>query len=119
MTPGSIIDWKWPNDKLTFTISINDMKSYVVSIVGIGHAVENMIVTIESEYSEVFSNLKMVSYGERIALSYCHSASDTNKFISEKFKAIDQYPKEKVIKNVIDSPTYPTFRAASNKKVNR
>jgi FkbM family methyltransferase len=57
----------------------------------------------------------MVSYGERMALNYCNSVSKTNKLIFEKWKANEQYPKDKVIKNIIDSPTYPTFRVASNK----
>jgi hypothetical protein len=118
MTPGSIIDWKWPDDKLTFTISINDKRSFIVSVIGIGKVVQNIIFAIETEYSQVFfsNNLDMniVSYSEAMALNYCESASKTKKLIFEKNKANEQYSKEKVIKNVIDSPTYPTFRVASN-----
>jgi FkbM family methyltransferase len=118
MTPGSIIDWKWPNDKLTFTISINDKRSFIVSIIGIGKVVENIIFAIKNKYSQVFFNdnlnLKMVSYSEAMALNYCESVSTPNKLIFEKLKANEHYSKEKIIKNVIDSPTYPTFRAASN-----
>jgi hypothetical protein len=79
MTPGSIIDWKWPDDKLTFTISINDIRSFIVSIIGIGKIVENIISAIETEYSQVFFNnnldLKMVSYSETMALNYYESIS--------------------------------------------
>jgi FkbM family methyltransferase len=120
MTPGSIIDWKWPDDKLTFTISINDKRSFIISIIGIRKVVENIIFTIENEYSKVFFNdnlnLKMVSYSEIMAFNYCESVSKTNKLIFEKFEANEQYSKEKIIKNIVDSPTYPTFRVASNTK---
>jgi FkbM family methyltransferase len=118
MTPGSIIDWEWPNDKLTFTISINDKRSFIISVIGIGNVVQNIIFSIKNEYSQVFFknslNLKMVSYSEAMALNYCESASITNKLIFGKNKTKEQYSKKNIIKTIIDSPTYPTFRVASN-----
>ena len=97
-------------------ISVNDVKSYVISVVGIGNIVENVISTIENKDLKVFAHLKMVSYRERAASNYCRSASETNKFLAEKIQTINEYPKEKVIRDVIDSSTYPKYRVASNAK---
>jgi hypothetical protein len=100
MTPGSIIDWEWPNDKLTFTISINDKRSFIVSVIGIGNVVQNIIFSIKNEYSQVFFNnsldLNMVAYSEARALNYCESISETNKLIFGKNKTKEQYSKKKV-----------------------
>jgi FkbM family methyltransferase len=118
MTPGSIIDWKWPDDKLTFTLSINDKRSFIVSITGIGKVLQDIIFAIKSKYFQFFFNsnldLNMVSYSEAMALDYCESVSKTNKLSFEQHQVNKQYSKEKIIKNIIDSPTYPKFRVTSN-----
>jgi hypothetical protein len=83
MTPGSIINWEWANDKIFFTISVNDKRSFIVSIIGIGKLIERIISAVDNEYSQVvFDNsigIKMVSYSESTALDYCKSVSETNK----------------------------------------
>ena len=120
MTPGSIIDWQYPDDKLTFTISINDMRSYIVSITGIGKLVQNIISTIDINNAQLLFNSntdrKLVSHAESMAINYCQTISQTNRLMSDKINMIKQYPKEKIIKSTLDSPTYPQFRVASNTK---
>ena len=113
MTPGSIVSWTWPDDKLIFTLSINDKKSYLVSIVGIGQVVENIISKIN-----IVTNETIVSHSELLARKYCEIVSETNKWISNKIQMIQQYPKEKIIKSNLSSPTYPQFQLASNTQSN-
>ena len=118
MTPGSIIDWEWSTDKLTFTISINDQRSFVISVTGIGKVLLGIIPSIENKYSHLFLNgnfdQKTAAYGEAAALNYCERLSEVNKIAFGKEKGNQQNLKQKVIKTVINSPTYPTFLVASN-----
>ena len=118
MTPGSIIDWEWPEDKLTFTISINDERSFVASVVGLGGILQKVIQTIENEYPDTFFNrrmdLKIVSHSEGMALDYCNFISNIAKSKFETTMANEQYMKKVVVKSVIHSPTFPKFRVASN-----
>ena len=116
MTPGSIVSWKLPEDKLIFALSINDMKSYLVSITGFGKVVESVISKIRA--NNVATNEMIVSRSESLAIQYCEKISETNKWISDKIQMIKQYPKEKIIKSNLTSPTYPQFQLASNTQSN-
>jgi len=116
MTPGSIVSWKLPEDKLMFALSINDIKSYLVTLTGVRKVVESVISKIQK--SNMVINETIVSRSESLAIQYCETISETNKWISDKIQMIKQYPKEKIIKSNLTSPTYPQFQLASNTQSN-
>ncbi|CAF1989131.1 unnamed protein product [Rotaria magnacalcarata] len=113
----SITNWEWSNDKLSFTISINNQKSFLVSVVGISEIVQSIIFAIENKYSNILLDrnlgIKMVSYSEKTAFDYCKSLTEKNKVKFKKDFIEEQNMKKNIIKDIIDSPTYPKFRVAS------
>lgn len=88
MTPGSIINWEWSIDKLIFTISINDKRSFVVSVTGVGEVLQRIIPSIEYKYPQIFFNdnvdQKIVANSEAAAFNYCERVSEMNRLIFEK-----------------------------------
>lgn len=118
MIPGFIIDWKWPSDKLSFTLSINYKKTFVVSIDGIGKIVQSLKYAVKNKYSRVLYNtntgIQMISYSETSGLEYCEYLSNINKLKYQRILVETQNLKAKIIKDIVDSPTYPTFRIVSN-----
>jgi hypothetical protein len=96
MIPGLIIDWKWPNDKLSFTLSVNHKKTFLVSIEGIGKIVQSLV---END----------ISHGENSGIEYCEYLSNLNKLKYQRILIETQNLKANFIKDIVDSPTYPSY----------
>ena len=94
--PGSIVNWTSNNDQLTFTITVDRNKSYLISIQGVGKLVQSIIEEQKT---------KLLDVGGHNADNYCRTLLRRQ----EKLVVMNRT----VMRDLIDSPTYPSFRVAS------
>ncbi|CAF2257431.1 unnamed protein product [Rotaria magnacalcarata] len=103
MTPGSIIEWEWPHDKLYFTISINDRNVFIVSITGVGKILKDIILTVEAKHDHILLNhvlgFQFVIQSEETALNYCEfiSTKKANTQIILKQKQHDNEANQNIV----------------------
>ena len=116
--PGSIIQSDWAKDQILLTLSMNHKKTFLIKINGIGRIVQSLSNVVEKNYMKIFSNetigIEMISYREKKNLEYFKDLIDRKKVEYEKELIEKEEIKSKVIKDVLQSPTYPTFQIVSN-----
>lgn len=110
LIPGSIIQSDWIKDQILFTLSINSKKTFLIQINGIGRIVRSIVNAVETNYLKIFSNetigIEMISTREK---------KNYEELIDRKqVENATEEMKSNVIKDVLQSPTYPTYQIASN-----
>lgn len=104
--PGSIVNST--NDQFTFTVTVDRHKSYLIKIQGVDRLRRSIVEQQKNKPVDAIQSIQLVSAAEHNAVKYCQTIlqrKQNNNNVTDSQRTL--------IKDLIDSPTLPSFRLAS------